>query len=182
MKLRDKKGQIRLTETIAVLFIFFILIGLGIIFFAKFANVAAKEKQQEILGKRAIETTLHTLFMPELLCTKGEAELEENCVDLLKARQLAVRLAEEPETKDYFFNLFGYATISVIQQYPSPQEACLQGYLDEECMGTWIIYDQEKPDWENKEATFWTVSLRDETAGGFLPAYGFGFLRVEVYS
>ena len=79
-----RKGQVRMTETIAVLFIFFILVLFGIIFFYKYQTIALKEQQEELLGARAIDTTLKVLFMPELSCTKGEAEPEDNCFDLIK--------------------------------------------------------------------------------------------------
>ena len=73
----------------------------------------------------------------------------------------------------YYFNLFSYSRIYVQEVYPSNN--------------TWILYDHEKVDtdgnsnWEFKEPTFFTVTLRDEISSTGLH-YGFGYLAVEVYS
>ena len=105
----NKKAQIRLNETIAVLFIFFVLILFGIIFYYQYQKIAIKEKQEELLASRAMETTLKTLFMPELVCTKGEAQAEDNCLDVIK-----LHAADETFRKhlgDYYFELFSNVNI-----------------------------------------------------------------------
>jgi len=69
-----RKGQARMTETIAVLFIFFVLVLFGIVFYFKFQQISFKEKQEEQLASKAMEITLTTLFLPELQCSRGGAE------------------------------------------------------------------------------------------------------------
>lgn len=170
---RNKAAQVRLTETIAVLFIFFILVLFGIIFFYKYQTIALKQQQEELLGARAIDTTLKVLFMPELSCTKGSAEPEDNCFDLIKLKH-ANNTFKEYLTK-YYFNIFSYSRIYVQEVYPNQEEI--------------ILYDKEKPPredgsqgWERKEPTFFVITLKDEIKGASLPHYGFGYLVVEVYS
>ena len=109
--LRKKKGQARMNETIAIVFIFFVLILFGIMFFYQYQKVAIKEKNEELLGNRAMDTTLKTLFLPELICTKGEAEPEDNCFDLMK-----LRYAEKTFTAhltDYYYEIFWVQSIGL---------------------------------------------------------------------
>ncbi|PIZ51460.1 hypothetical protein COY27_03655 [Candidatus Woesearchaeota archaeon CG_4_10_14_0_2_um_filter_33_13] len=169
---RKRKGQMQMTETIAVLFIFFILILFGIMFYYKYQGVAFKEKQEELLGARAMDTTLKVLFLPEISCTKGEAEPEDNCFDMMKLRH-ANETFKKYITK-YYFNLFSYSRIYVQEVYPEQTQ--------------YILYDKEIPfledgtkGWEKKEPTFFTVTLKDESKSAIIPHYGFGYVVVEVY-
>lgn len=157
-----KKGQIHLTETVAVLFIFFILIVFGIIFYSKYQQVAIKVKSEELLASRAMDTTLRVLFLPELICSRGEAEPEDNCIDVLKLRHANETMMDH--APDYYFDMLSYATITIIQLYPEEKE--------------FILYDKPKPNYKKREPTYFVVSLKDDALG----SYGFGYVRVEVYS
>ena len=163
----DKKSQVRMSETIAVLFIFFVLILFGIVFYYKYQQVAFVEKQEELLAVRAMETTLKTLFLPELICSKGEAEAEDNCLDLLKLQSLNDTFKQHLD--DYYFEIFSFSEVRVEEIYPGNR--------------SWILYKKVKPGLTKEEATFFVVTLRDETAGEDQQAkYSFGYLRVVVYS
>lgn len=170
----NRKGQLHITETVAVLFIFFILIMFGIIFYYKYQQVSLKEKSEELLQSRAVDVTLKTLFLPELLCTRGEAEPEDNCIDMLKLAHANNTMARH--LTDYYFNLFSYARIYVTEIYPqnNPPDECLPG-------SCWILYDKQKPDVTKEEATHFIVTLRDDKAGPE-PQYRFGYVSVVVYS
>ena len=162
-----------MTETIGVLFIFLILVALGIMFYYKYQQVAFKERQEELLQARAMETTVRALFLPELICSRGIAESEENCVDLLKARHFWNSISDDEPSgeKEYYFNFFSYARITLQELYPNTEAEEL------------IIYDWPKEDAQNTEASYFVVVLRDDTLGqAGLPAYAFGYLKVEVYS
>lgn len=198
----NKKAQLHITETIAVLFIFFILVAFGLIFYARYQQTAAQEKQEQLLASRAMDTTIKALFLPELMCTKGQAEHEDNCVDLIKLRAAAPStppillpsntedsLSEPPiqpltETKslfqehsDYYFQLFSYSNITFIQVYPTSQQ--------------WQIYNKQKTkkgpdgkplkDWTRKEPTYFTITLRDDLTDT-QSQYHYGYIIVEAYS
>lgn len=158
----SRKGQIHLTETVAVLFIFFILVVFGIIFYSKYQQISFKEKSEELVASQAMDTTLRILFLPELICSRGDAEPEDNCLDAMKLRHANDTLRDHVE--DYYFDLLSYASITVTQLYPEEKE--------------FILYDQPKPDYRKKEPTYFVVSVRDEMVG----SYGFGYVKVEVYS
>lgn len=154
-----------MTETIAVLFIFFILIIFGIIFYYKYSQVSFKEQQEQMLGKRAMEITLKTLFLPELICSKGKAEPEDNCFDLIKLRQ--VNSTFKDNYRDYYYNLFPYTTITVQEISPGNQ--------------SWLLYDKPKSNWTLKEATYFVIALKDDLKTEDEGKYAFGVLTVEVY-
>lgn len=155
-----------MSETIAVLFIFFVLIVFGILFYSKYQQAAFKEKQEEILGARAIETTLKALFLPELMCTKGEAEPEDNCFDMLKLQVLNETLSKYGD--DYYFDVFSYARIYVQEVYPEEK--------------TWLLYDKVKPDAVMEEPSYFVITLKDETSGETEAQHHFGYVAVVVYS
>ncbi|HLD40232.1 MAG TPA: hypothetical protein VJB13_03755 [Candidatus Nanoarchaeia archaeon] len=162
----NRKGQLQMTETIAILFIFFVLLLFGVIFYFRYQKIALQEKQEELLGTRAMESTLKTLFMSELICSRGEAEPEDNCFDVLKLN--ATQETMQKYLDEYYFEIFSYATITVQETYPENK--------------TWILYDKQKPDFTRKEPTFFVVTLKDELAGDNQPEYGFGYVAVTVYS
>ena len=169
-KLPGKKGQLHITETIAVLFIFFILVVFGIIFYYKYQQVAVKDRQEEFLAMRAMDTTLKAILLPELICSKTEAEPEDNCLDLQKLRAANKVFLEN--TNEYYFNLFSFSQISVHELYPN-NESC-------------VLYNKIRGNWTNREPTYFIVSLRDDIQGKEMgigaPFYGFGYIAVEVYS
>lgn len=166
-KLRtNRKAQIHISETIAVLFIFFVLILFGMVFYYKYSQYSLKEKQEEIIANQAMDATLKALFLPELICSKGKAEPEDNCIDLVKLRQVNQTFAKH--LNDYYYQMFHYSRISVYAVYP-------ESHL-------WIIYDKPKPEYTKIEPTFFVVTLRDDIKGSGSASYGFGYLKLEVYS
>lgn len=176
----NSKGQVNLMETVAVLFIFFILLMFALIFYFKFQETNVQQKQVEIAASRAIDTTLVTLFLPEIQCSRGESEAEDNCVDITKLESFIDVV--ERHKNDYYFNLFSFSKISVHEVYP------IIGNTSRE----WIIYDREKttlnennevvPSWTFKEPTFFVVTLRDQLSPLNQGTYSFGYISVEVYS
>ncbi len=178
MKFRMKptKAQIRMTETIGVMFIFFVLILFGIIFYTKYSEVAFQEKQAEKMGKQAVEITSKTIFLPELICSRGEAEPELYCLDLLKVKQ--AQKTFKNNFADYYFDLFPYTKITVSEIYPGNS--------------SWILYDKPKitrltngtmVQSKQKESTHFLLTLKDPIKGKEKKGeYSFGILTVEVYS
>lgn len=168
-----------MTETIAVLFIFFILVILGVVFYAKFQQVSAKQQGEEQIATKALSTTMKVLFLPELTCSHGKAEPEDFCFDLMKVRQAQSPNGVFQQNDDYYFNLFSYSTISIHQLYPET--------------GQYVLYDRPKVrmldngttvfDWTRKEPSFFVITLRDDRQReGGKDKYYFGYLEVDLYS
>lgn len=162
-----KKGQVRMTETVAILFIFFVLILFGLLFFFQFQKASLKEEKQELLASRAMDSTLLALYFPELQCSKGEAEPETNCFDLLQLEHVNKTLSKHQQ---YYFSLFSYARIYVNETFPDASHS-------------WVIYDNPKQNYTSVEPTYFVIALRDSLAGSASsPAYRFAYLTVEAYS
>lgn len=166
MNLRTKNGQIQMTETIAVLFIFFIIVLFAIIFYYKFQEGSLREKQEELLGAKAVETSLRTTFFPELTCSLGEAEPEANCFDIAKLDAVNKTLTKYLDS--YYFEIFSYAKISVKEIYPGNNN--------------WTLYNKEKPGRIKKKPTFQIIALKDDLASELETKYRYGYVQVEVYS
>ncbi|MEK6938071.1 MAG: hypothetical protein AABX04_03425 [Nanoarchaeota archaeon] len=167
-----RKGQIHISETIAVLFIFFVLVAFGMIFYFKYAQYSLKQEQDQLAVAIAIRTTSKTLFLPELACTKQESEAEDDCIDMMKLRQVNATFSRH--LQEYYYNIFGYAKIKVVQVYPKPEES-------------WIIYDLPRPANYTSRGldnplTYFIVTLRDETVEGEKIHYGYGLIEVVVYN
>jgi len=180
MKHPTRKGQAQMTETIAIIFIFFVLVLFGLLFYSRYQKVSLQQEAEEILATKAMEITVRTLFLPELLCTKGEAEPEENCVDMAKVEVLKER-SEEDGTKyggffregkrkeAYYFDLLSNSRITLQEVFPEAEEPI-------------VLYDNAKKDWTKMEPTYFVVSLKDWEPDWPEPRYRFGYLKVEVYS
>ena len=165
-----KKAQMKMMETIAIIFIFFVLVLFGIIFFYQYSKVSINERNEEFFAERAMRTTLKVLFMPELICT-DHGQIEQNCFDLAKVRAASLVINEHIE--DYYFNLFSYAEITVHQLTENgvlihPAELDSKKHL---------IYSKVKLDYTKKEPTFFILALKDINDN-----YDFGYLNVTVYS
>ena len=161
-----RKGQIRMTETIAVLFIFFVLILFGMIFYVKFQTAAAKQRQEEALANKAMDIALQALYLPELQCTNGPYEREDNCFDILKfngSKQVFLQ-----ERDKYYFDLFSYSRVVVEQIHPTNV--------------SWVLYDKPKANFTLKERTYFVIALRNQTRVTDVSPYGFGYLMVEVFA
>ncbi len=158
-----------MTETVAVIFIFFILVLFGIVFYSKFQQSSIKAEDEKLRAARAMDTTQKALFLPELMCSNGDAEPEDNCFDMMKLRH--VNKTFKDNLAQYYFDLFSYARIEVQQVYPEKM--------------TYLLYDQKRikeGEISNYEPTYFIVALRDETQGRGEANYGFGYVEVGVYS
>ena len=170
-----RKAQMRIVETIAILMIFFILIFFGMIFYIQYQKAAVKEQAKEMFVKQAIQITTKTLFLPELICSEGEAEAEDHCFDILKLNTVGSLTSENLE--EYYYDVFGNSKITVREIYPCSDDVCRE----------WTIY--EKPAGEvvegqvrSTQKTPFIVSLRDDTGGGIIdPAYSVGYVEVELF-
>ena len=162
-----KKGQARLSESVAVIFIFFVLVLFGIIFYYKYSQISFAEKEEQLIDERAIDMTLRTLFLPELMCTRGKAEPEDNCVDMMKVRHVNGTFKKHIE--DYYFNLFGYAKIVIQEVYPGNER--------------WVLYDLPRISGSIEyRPTFFVVTLKDEASNIIDADYRFGYLEVGIYT
>jgi hypothetical protein len=161
-----RRGQLKMTETIAILIVFFLLVMFGLIFFTQIQKSSFEQKQVGVASERALSVSLHALFLPELRCSKGDNVPIKDCIDVYK---LAPAKEEMSKNEDYYFDLLRFANITVIEQYPCDDS------LDD-CMV--ILYENVKEDFRRKARTPIPVGLYDPVTKD----YRYGVLTIEVYS
>ncbi len=107
--MNSKKGQLQIQETILVIFIFTIILLIGLTVFYRYtidSIRADQEKYEDFKFKVGISSIPS---MSEVKCSfLGE---QKECIDLEKARAFSIY------SKDYF-SLFGYSNITLYLVYP----------------------------------------------------------------
>ncbi|MDO8480572.1 MAG: hypothetical protein Q7S65_02015 [Nanoarchaeota archaeon] len=155
---QHKRGQLQMMETIAILFIFFILISLGFIFYTKVAKQSLESKVEENQDLSAIQVQQIASSLPELQCSEQNI-VKENCIDLLKAFA-APDVLSEPE----YFNLLGYARVTLEEVYPETFPI--------------VLYSHQLPNAKDKRDSFFPIAIFEPASA----TTAFGVLHIEVYS
>ena len=101
----SKKSQIQIGETIAVLFVFFMLIVIGFLFYAKVIKGSIESEKEEASQFKSIGIAQKVMFLPELQCSENSIIID-NCIDSLK-----LDAAEEVmrENQVYYYDLFEFS-------------------------------------------------------------------------
>ena len=155
------KSQIQMGESIAILFIFFILVVFGFVFYMNIMKSSAKVEIEENIQLKAIGIAQKASFLPELQCSEENVRVED-CIDVLKL-EFASGLLEENNI--YYYDLFEFSNITVKRIFPPEIEK------------TWHLYNNTLTGYRNKLSTFIPVSLFNPDS----KKYDFGILTVEVY-
>lgn len=156
-----KSGQVRMIETIAVLFVFFILLVIGLVFYVQIQRDVFIDKRATINAEQSISVALRALFLPELRCSKGDNIPVKDCVDVYK---LPIAQRVMTENSDYYFDLFRFATIRVEQIYP--------------VQNSWLLYNETRNGTTQRISTPIPISLYDPLSRDF----GYGVLTIETYT
>ncbi len=152
-----RKAQVSMLETVLVLIIFFILLGLGIVFYGKASISSAQKKIEEKATLKAIESAQTSAFLIELQCSRTNVR-ELNCFDMQKIEGFKA-LSSELKNQ-YYFDVFGYATINITEIYPGNS--------------SWVIYSNRKG--TARERVQVPISLFNSTS----KRNSFGVLTVDV--
>lgn len=153
------KSQIQIGETIAVLFVFFILVGISFIFYAKVIKSNLETDREELSQMRSIGIAQGVMFLPELQCSEDNV-IRENCIDLLKLQS-----AKEVMSSNiiHYYDLLDFTEINITQIYPEKTK--------------WELYSRRIQDYNNRYLTNVPVSLYDPIA----KTYSFGILSIETF-
>ncbi|HLC61480.1 MAG TPA: hypothetical protein VJI52_00500 [Candidatus Nanoarchaeia archaeon] len=142
----DKKAQIQIFETIAVLAVFFILLGIGLIFYTKVIKSNIESDAAEISQGKSVSIAQRAMFLPEIQCSEDGVP-KENCIDILKLDS-AVSVINKPENFLYYYDLFEFSDIRIAEIYPSPSVPI-------------ILYSKPTTDYKNNFSTSVPVTLYD---------------------
>jgi hypothetical protein len=159
----NKKSQIQIGETIAVLFVFLILIIIGIIFYVKVIRGNIESEVQESSQLSSIGIAQRVMFLPELQCSDDNV-IKENCIDVLKLDSAKNLM---PGNDVYYYDLFEFSNIIISEIKPD-------GTTNE--IGN--IYSRTLTNFKNKFVTNVPISLYDSTT----KRNTFGLLTIETYS
>ncbi len=153
-----KKAQIQIFETIAVVFVFFILIVIGFVFYTKVFKSNIELEKDESSQLKSIAIAQRVMFMPEVECSEYNI-IRDNCVDILKLDS-AKNIMKSNEI--YYYDLLEFSEINVIQIYPKELK--------------WVIYSRKMPAFKNNFTTNVPISTYDPAT----KLHGFGILTIET--
>jgi len=153
-----RKSQIGMSETIAILFIFFILLALGFIFYLRVYRASAETQYEKGVDLMSIEITQKASFLPELQCSKKNV-VTDNCIDVLKLESASAIINENREN---YYDLFFGSEIVVEEIYPIKK--------------TWVLYNNTI----NDTSTIFTpvpILLYNATSN----EHYFGILQIKYF-
>ena len=151
-------------ETVGILFVFFILLVFGFVFYMNVMRSSSEVDLEENLQLKAIGIAQKASFLPELQCSEENVRTED-CIDLYKLKALSDMV---DGNRLYYYDIFEYSDIYVKEIFPDLWE-------DE---GDWkYLYQNSLTEYKDKISTFIPVSLYDPND----KSYSFGILAVEVY-
>lgn len=156
----NKKAQIQIGETVAVLFVFFILIIIGFIFYVGVIKGNIESEKEELSQIRSIGVAQRVMFLPEIQCSEDNIIID-NCIDILKL-EFAQNTMKENEL--YYYDLLEFSNVNIAQIYPEEAE--------------WNIYSRKPENLNGKFVTNVPISLYDPITR----RHGFGVLNIEVLS
>ena len=162
IKKLNKKSQIHMMETIAVLFVFFVLAGTGLVFYLNIMKGNIAVESEEIRQLQAIEIAQRTVFLPELQCSEGEDIIKSGCIDVEMLRAF-LELDMATANQVYYHNRLGFSEITINEIYPT--------------VTSWVLYDKPLDKFTDKITTNLPISLKYPKEN----KYSFGIVHVEVY-
>ncbi len=116
--MRKRKSQIGMTETIAILFIFFILLAFGFMFYLRVFRTSVKTQIEKNTDLTSIEITQKASFLPELQCSTKNI-ITDNCIDILKLDPAKYTINEN---KQIYYDLFFGSEIVIEEIYPKKKK------------------------------------------------------------
>ena len=157
--MKNKNAQIQMMETIAVLFIFFILVVMGFVFYAKILKGNLELQKEESVQLNAIEVAQRASSLPELQCSEDNI-VSDNCIDILKL-EAASGIIQQNDV--YYYDRLLFSKITVNEIYPDDNE--------------WTLYSRPLEDFSNKITTSIPISLFNPTKN----KNAFGIMTVELF-
>lgn len=160
--MHKKKSQIQMLETIAVLFIFFVLLLIGFIFYTSVLKSSIETQKEESVQLIAIEVAQRASSLPELQCSEDNI-VSDNCIDLIKLETASTVI----QANDiHYYDRLLFSTITVTRVYP----------LDP-VKNKWTLYNRTLEEFSNKILTNIPISIFDPITN----KKSFGVMTVELY-
>lgn len=146
-------------ETIAVLFVFFILIIMGFMFYVKVIKGNIELESEEMSQLKSVAIAQRAMFLPELQCSQDNIIID-NCIDMLKLDS-AQALMRENEI--YYYDVLEFSHINITQIYPNEAK--------------WNVYSRNTNDFKSRFVTNAPIAIYDPVTR----KHGFGILTIETF-
>jgi len=157
--MKNKTAQIQTLETIAVLFIFFVLVAIGLIFYSVVLRGSIEQQKEEGIELTAIQVAQRAYSLPELQCSEDNI-VSDNCIDILKLESASSVI---PENGIYYYDRLLFSTIKISEVYPEEK--------------SWTLYDRPLDDFSSRINTQIPISLFNPIS----KENYFGVMSVELY-
>jgi len=158
---KQRKSQINILETIAVLTVFFILVVFVFIFYSNVFESRVWIENEENAQSNAIKIAQRASSLPELQCSQENIVLG-NCIDLLKLAAISDIIKEN---EIHYFDMFSFSRITINEIYPDVE-------------GLAVLYDKPLEEYSNKIVTNIPITLFNPINN----KNSFGVMVVEVFS
>lgn len=110
------KAQVQTFETIGVLLVFFMLLIVSAVFYMNYQKAQFKLEKEQKTVLASTEIASKSFLMPEFDCSIVGVKLP-NCYDKFKLRAFEFLTKNQEQARTYYFNLFGFATLAVVDVY-----------------------------------------------------------------
>lgn len=123
----NKKSQVRMFESIAVMLIFVFIIAIGMKFYTGMQMASLKDAEKKFTELDSIKASIVLSNLPEISCS-FEGISEYSCVDLYKVKSWnKIMMSNDVAFVDYYIPMLGYSEIFIERIYPEPN--------------SWVIYN-----------------------------------------
>lgn len=156
------RAQVQMGETIAIMFIFFILLIIGAVFYMNLQRTTISRDIQAAYELRAVEISQTISFLPEAQCSESNV-IKASCFDLYKLIGLS-KVTQTAQGLNLYSREFGTTTIEVMVIYPSESN--------------FTLYDNRKAEFTSAPVTNIPIMLYNTTSD----KYYFGVLKVTTYN
>ena len=115
-----KKSQLKMAETIAILFVFFILIIIGVVVYGIYQRFTLKKTAEEIEESQIVNIAKNVPFLAEIRCPTAAREVT-NCIDISKLqafKEFIKESVDNPKIRSHYLELLGNSNLTVIEIYP----------------------------------------------------------------
>ena len=149
-----------MAETIAVIFVFFIIIVIGFVFYGRVMKGSIESQRDESSQLKSIEIAQRIMFLPEIQCSDDVVTEIRNCIDMLKINA-AQKIMKANEL--YYYDLLEYSDINIYLVYPNANN--------------WVLYSRKPMAYKTKFVTNTPISVYNPVTR----KNGFGVLSIETY-
>lgn len=118
--MKMKNAQIKSFETILVLFVFIVLVGIGFIFYGFVAKTNSQKDYYDVQDLKSIEVVDHLSSLPELQCSR-QSIVDINCFDELKIKAFK-EVLKNPSYFSYYSPIIGFSEITAHVIYPDKKD------------------------------------------------------------